>query len=322
MDLYLLDKSGGIIAEKEGVRYDKRMGNPLTKTRQGELYALAQASLYSFFPIFALLVYRSMTPLYCAALSTLIGALFFAIILTIQKKWHEFKIKSAHIDILVATLLIGVAYYALVFIGIKKTTADNASIMLLMEIFFSLFILRLWKKEFLTKSHITGAILMSIGAFLILFQGGIRINAGNVIILGATALPPIGNYFAQKARQQVSSTMIMFIRSLISGVFLLFLARFIDPAPTAAQFSQSLVYIASIGFLFMGLTKIFWIEAIHRLPITKTVAFESLCPLFTMIFAYFILHEIPAAWQLFGIIPIFAGIWLLTTCPKKGVPAK
>lgn len=288
------------------------MGNPLTKTRQGELCALGQAFSYSFFPIAAILVYSQLSPLYTAAFSTLAAALFFAALLTLQKKWHEFKIKSAHINILVATLIIGVAFYALIFIGIQKTTAGNASIMSLMEVFFSMFILRLWKKEFLTKPHILGAILMVMGASMVLFQGGLQINSGNAIILAATALPPIGNYFAQKARQQVSSFMIMFIRSLISGVFLLLLARAFSPFPSSSELAHSVIYIVLIGVIFMGLTKIFWLEAIHRIPITKAIALESVGPLFTMTFAYFILHEIPAAWQMLGILPIFAGIWLLT----------
>ncbi len=301
-----------MIAEKRGVRYDRRMGNPLTKTRQGELCAFGQAFSYSFFPIVAILVYSRLSPLYTAAFSTLTAAVFFAILLTLQKKWHEFKVKSAHINIFVATFIIGVVFYALVFIGIQKTTAGNASIISLMEVFFSMFILRLWKKEFLTKPHIVGAILMVMGAFMVLFQEGLQINSGNAIILAATALPPVGNYFAQKARQQVSSFMIMFIRSLISGIFLLLLSRVFGPFPSFSVLAHSAIYIVLIGVIFMGLTKIFWMEAIHRIPITKAIALESVGPLSTMVFAYSILGEIPSVWQLLGILPIFAGIWLLT----------
>ncbi|MCK5461036.1 EamA family transporter [Candidatus Gracilibacteria bacterium] len=37
----------------------------------------------------------------------------------------------------------------------------------------------------------------------------------------------------------------------------------------------------------------------------------SINPLFTLIFAYFILHEVPTWWQAFGFIPIVIGILLI-----------
>ena len=294
----------------------------LSETQTGELYLYSEALLWSLFPIVTIFSYNSIPPLYSAAFSTFAAALFFAVVLTVQKKWNELFVAAAWKYILALTAIIGIAYYSLVFIGIQKTTAGNAGIIFLMEIFFSMVILRLWKKEFLSRRHFIGAVLMALGAFLVLFQGALSINQGDLIILTATALPPIGNYFIQEARKRVSSTYIMFIRSLISGFFILGMAYFIESEPSVTAVKTSFLFIAVNGFLLLGLSKIFWIEAIHRIPITKAISLASIAPFFTLLFAYFLLGEIPTLWQISGLIPIILGIWVLTDfkTAKKIIP--
>lgn len=284
----------------------------LTPAQKGEIYNFFGALLWSLFPIVTLFSYHAVAPLFAGALSTLFAALFFAILLTVRKEWHELTVKKSWKDIMVATVLIGIVYYALMFIGIQKTTAGNAGIISLMEVFFSLFLLRLFKKEFLKKSHIAGAVLMSLGAFMVLFQEGIEVNKGNLLILIAAAAPPLGNYFAQEARKKVGSNAIMFLRSLISGLFLLLLAYGLELPPSAQELALSIPFIFANGFLLLGLSKILWIEAIHRIPITKAIALNSVTALLTLFFAYFTLKEIPTLWQIVGVAPMLIGIFLLT----------
>ena len=62
----------------------------------------------------------------------------------------------------------------------------------------------------------------------------------------------------------------------------------------------------------MGLSKIFWVEAIYRISITKASALAALIPVFTIIFAYFTLGETPTMTQLLGIIPVLGGGYLIT----------
>ncbi len=284
----------------------------ISKERQGEIYIAIEALLWSLFPIIAIFSFSSLSPLFSASLSSLAAALFFIALLSYQGKWSDLKVHSAWLDIFIATMLIAVGYYGLVFIGIQKTSAGNASIMLLMEVFFSMLILGLWKKESLKKNHFFGALLMTLGAFLILFQGSLSIDTGSLIILGATTLPPVGNYFAQKAMEKVGSSFILMVRSLLSGFILLFLAFSFESAPTLLDVNNSLYFILINGFLLFGLSKVFWFEAIHRITITKAISLASVAPAFTLFFAYFLLNEVPTLWQIFGLIPIFMGVWLLT----------
>ena len=60
------------------------------------------------------------------------------------------------------------------------------------------------------------------------------------------------------------------------------------------------------------LSKMLWIEALHRIGITKLSAMIALMPLFTLLFAYPVLHEAPSARQLLGTLPVLLGAFLIT----------
>jgi drug/metabolite transporter (DMT)-like permease len=60
-----------------------------------------------------------------------------------------------------------------------------------------------------------------------------------------------------------------------------------------------------------GFVKMLWIEGIHRVSVVKANALTSTAPLFTLFFAWLILHNTPTIWQLSSFIPMFIGILLL-----------
>jgi len=279
---------------------------------QGEVIMFFENAMWALFPIFVLLTVSKVSSIFAAGISTLFAALFFAVLITIKRQWHEIKIKKALRDILIMTALIGVIFYVLLFIGIKQTTAGNAGIILLMEVFFTMIILGLWKKEKQTIKTIGGGGLMVIGAFFVMFKGTFAFNQGDLIILLATAIPPIGNYYAQRARKLVSANMIMFIRSAIAGFFILGLAFLLEQPPGLIDIQNSLLNLFVTGFIILGLSKILWIEAIHRITITKAISLSAYAPAFTLVFAYFILGDIPTIWQILGFLPMLAGVYLIT----------
>ncbi len=295
----------------------------LTQTQMGEILIFMEVFLWSLFPVVTTMAFANsaISAIFASAISTLIAAVFFAVILTIQKRWSDFKVVSAWKDILIMTLLIGIGFYGLIFIGIEKTSASEAGIIMLMEIFFSLLLLHFLKKELLTKKVAVGAILMLAGAILVLYNGEFGVNPGNLIILLATMIAPMGNYYSQQARTKVSSSFIMFVRSLISGIFLLAMAFAFGKTSSIGEVNSALIYLVINGIFLLGLTKIFWIEAIHRIPITKAISFSAMAPVFTIIFAYFLLEEVPTFLQICGFVPVIFGAMILTEFNFRKVAA-
>lgn len=278
----------------------------------GDMYILGAGLLWSFFPILVLLSGKYVSPLFVTAVSTFFAFIFFVIVITIQKRWHELLIKEAWLYVLATSLIMGVGYYIFLFWGTSLTTAGNAGILNLMEIFFAFIILGLvWKKEEITARRIYGAILMAGGAFLVKFSGSWQTNAGDWLIVLSTAIPPIGNYFTQQARKLVSSSTLMLARSIVSFIVILILALLFEPIPSVQDLLEVWPYLIVNGFLLLGLSKIFWIEGIHRIPVTKAVTLNTVIPFFTLIWAYLILAENPNWFQLFALFPMVGGALLV-----------
>lgn len=62
----------------------------------------------------------------------------------------------------------------------------------------------------------------------------------------------------------------------------------------------------------MGLSKILWLEGIHRISITKASAMMALIPVFTLFFSWMLFNTLPDTRQLMAIVPVIYGGYLLT----------
>jgi drug/metabolite transporter (DMT)-like permease len=294
----------------------------LRKETQGEFFILAQAALWGLFPVITILSYNTISPLISLEISTIFGAFFFAVVLTIKKKWHEVKDTAVLKDILLAAFFLGIVYYLLYFFGLQYTTAGNASIVALTEVFFSYLFFHIWKKDQVPLPHIIGSALMILGAVIVLYPNMHRFQIGDILILGAASVAPFGNYFARKVRAQVSSESLMFIRSLISAFVIFLLVMIFHPHISKNDIQNAFLFLFINGVFLLGLSKLFWVEGIHRISVVKANALSSLSPLLTLIFAWIVLKNSPTIWQLLSFIPMFFGILLLGIKKEKTIKSK
>ncbi len=269
--------------------------------------------LWSTFPVITVLTVSVISPLYGAAIGTGLSAIFFACVLTLRHGWLSPKSRTVWTDILLATFFIGIVFYGLIFVAYKYTSAGNGAVMGLMEVFFTFVIVNLLvKHERFIPKHAFGALLMVIGALFILIpKWNGTVNIGDLLIILATISAPVGNIFAQRARKQVSAEMLMFVRSVIGGLFLFILASLLESAPKPSVLISSWLLLFCNGFLLLGLSKILWMEAIHRLPIAKTVSMSAIELPLTLLFAWILLDQSPTFQQMAATIPIIGGMFLL-----------
>ncbi len=285
----------------------------MTRARKGEVSILLSGLLWSFFPVIAILTFSRVTPLFSVAISTLFAACFFAVRLTVSRAWRELRRREAWKGILLTSLFIGVIFYGLFFLGLRRTTAGNAAIISLMEIFFSFFFLGfLLRHETLHGRQVLGGAFMLTGALIILLPEASGWHVGDVLVIAATFFAPFGNKYAQQARTFVRTDVIGFCRSMISGFFLLLLAALLEPIPSSGAIVSSLGFLLMNGVFLLGLSKILWIEGIHRIPISKAISLESYTPALTLVIAFFILGEQIFITQIIGFLPMVVGIFLLT----------
>lgn len=160
---------------------------------------------------------------------------------------------------------------------------------------------------------------MICGALIVLASSFHSFHLGDSILILANMIAPIGNFYAQRARKHVTSETMMFIRTILSSVVIFLLAITLRTPFSLPAIQSSLVFLLINGVLLLGLSKIFWIEGIHRISVTKASAQASIEPLLTLFFAWLLLQQVPTVWQITAIVPIIFGVLLLsknTTQPQ------
>jgi len=281
----------------------------LTTSQKGEIYALTLTVIEAWFPIFAFFTATALGGLHAYFYSLALSVVFLAVWWWIRKKQYEIKITAAYKDL---TSFFITVLFVLTFIGLQYTSVNNVAILLFLQILFSYLFLSYKPEERLTIKQTFGALLMTIGALLILFPEEFKLQLGDALVLMAAMIAPIANLYQKRARARVSSETILLVRSAIALPFLYILAITFEPSVSWSQLQSQWLWLLLTAFLAFFIGKILWVEAIHLLPITKVNALFAFAPLMTMILSYLFLNEVPTAEQVFGIVPILVGSYLIT----------
>ncbi|MDD3066528.1 MAG: DMT family transporter [Candidatus Gracilibacteria bacterium] len=284
----------------------------LSRNRVGELFIVAEALLWAAFPIVTKVTYKFLPPIHTLAYATLAAAVFFGILFIFNKGWRELSKWEAWKPILLSTFIIAILFYAFFFWGLQTTTAGNASIISQMELWFSfIFFGLILRKEKYTRAALLGALLMFVGVMFVLFDGFSKVSKGDFLIFFATMIPPLGNHFQQTARKFVSTTTLLFVRNILGGIFLLIFSSLIETTPTIQNFSAALPLLLLNGVALWGISKIFWVEGIHRITVAQGLSISAITPIVTLLYVYLLSGEIPQLPQVFGLLPILAGGYLI-----------
>jgi len=273
---------------------------------KGALLALASAALYGIFPVAVNRGSRHILPLTFAAIATLLAALGSLIYTALTGKLHELKKRDAYSSLLMVTLCIVVVPYILFFVGSSKTSGINTSLLLLSEVFFTLLFTPLIGEK-TTVEKLAGALLVFIGAMLILYNGKLRLNAGDIMVIASTATYPIGNFYAKRALIRVSPSTILLVRFSLGGLLMLLLALLVETSRATTILAEWPVLLFT-GLVLLGVGKIVWYEALGRLDISKTISLTMTFPLFSLTVLIGVFRENPSPNQWIGIAVMMAGV--------------
>lgn len=283
----------------------------MTKTREGELLMIGLALLESWFPILSIASLSYIGALHTYTFSLIIALVFFIAIMIKKERFSELKNRDAYKDLLLSSFWITLLF-TFVFIGMQYTTAGNMAVIIFLQLLFAYLYFNVIGKEKMQVLHTVGAVIMGIGALIILIPDEMNLNRGDLLILIGAAIAPIANLYQKRARERCSSETILTFRTVAGLPFVAFLAWWFEPSVSFDSFMSALPYLFIIGTFIFVLSKILWIEALHRISITKVSAMMALVPVMTLFFAYLYLNEVPEFRQLLGIIPVVLGGYLLT----------
>lgn len=289
--------------------------------RQGELFIGLEALLWGLFPVITVVSLHSLTPLVSLAWSSFFSMFFFLFMVALRGSWKDLRDGQAWKDMIWVVLFIGILYYVFYFVGLQHTSPGNASIIALTEILTSYVFFHLWHKHYIPREHMLGAVLMLLGALIVLAPNFSHFQIGDILIVLATVSAPFGNFFQQRARRRIRSESMMFMRCVMSVPLLFVIAWIFGHQSVVLHLRQALPFLLINGFLLLGLSKIFWVEGIHRIGVTKANALAVVSPLITLLAAWIVFKNVPTAWQLMSLVPMVFGVLLLGKIVQKSETA-
>jgi drug/metabolite transporter (DMT)-like permease len=293
--------------------------NKIETERLGESLIICEVLVYALFPIVVNYTTKIMPPILFAGLSTIMAGVALFTYILIDKQLSKLKNIQALKYILAVTLFVIIIPSIFIFTGTSKTSGINTTILLQTEILFAFFICGIFVGEKITPQRIGGAVMVVIGAVAILYNGTFQINRGDLLIIAGTFFFPIGNIYAKKALELTTPAVILFVRSFLGGMILVFISLLSEnyQVSLSGYAMDNFEFILLNGALIYGLSRLLWYEGLKRLDISKATSLAMSYPAFSLFYSYIFLKEIPTIYQWMGFIIIFFGVFILTYKRKK-----
>ena len=285
----------------------------LNRQVQGEIYILSASFIEAWFPIATFYLAHSVGGIHALFYSLVIAGTVLGVHAFWTGRYKQFSDISAYPALLKTSFLMATVYM-LLFVGAQYTTASHVALILFLQLLFAYLYFQRSAEEYLNRQHLLGAILMGLGAIVILFPVGEvwKINLGDVLVLLAAMIVPLGNFYQKQARKKVHSTNILWSRSLIGIPLVYGMATIFEATPSWQMIQSQWPWLLFLGLMIFVMSKILWMESLHRLSITKVSAIYAVSPLITLGLAYWLLNEVPSFWQLLAVLPIILGGYLIT----------
>ncbi len=279
--------------------------------RRGDFYAFLLSVLEGLFPVFTLVTVAAFGALHAYLLTILLATTVLLGLLGWRGELAALLDRAARPDLLLTSLFI-TALFVLIFIALRYTTAGNVAVILVLQLLFSYLYFNVIGQDRMSGTHSAGAAMMGIGAIVVLFPEEFHLNIGDALALAAAAIAPIANHFQQRARRRVSSLVVLGFRNLVALPVLWLLAWRLEPPVAPFSNLSALLLLVCNALLIFVIAKILWVEALNHISVTRLSAMASFIPVFTLLFAWGLLGEVPQLHQLLGIPAVIAGAWLMT----------
>ena len=190
----------------------------------------------------------------------------------------------------------GVVGPLLLMLGLSRTPASSAALLLNVEGIATMAIAWLVFHENVDRRMLVGAIAIIAGAVLLSWQGGsAQLSVGALAIIGACLAWGIDNNLTRKL-SSADPMQIAAIKGVVAGAANLALALHRDvPVPSAATVAGA----ALVGFCGYGVSLVLFVLALRALGTARTSAYFSAAPFIGAVLSVIIFRE-PLLLQLAG----------------------
>ncbi|MEO3472538.1 DMT family transporter [Roseomonas sp. CAU 1739] len=280
-------------------------------TRTGILLALASAVLFGASTPFAKLLLGTVDPWMMAALLYLASGIGLAVVYGSRALLHmpaaEAPLRRPDLPWIALVILSGgIAGPVLLMLGLSRTDAAGASLLLNLEGLATMGIAWLAFRENVDRRLLTGALAILVGAALLSWQGGATLDTGAALIAAACLCWGIDNNLTRKL-SSADPVQIAMVKGLVAGGVNLILALIGGAAlpPPGLLASAGIV-----GFLGYGVSIALFVLALRHLGTARTGAYFSLAPFVGAALSVVMLGEPLSGRLLLAGLLMGIGLWL------------
>lgn len=284
-----------------------------TRERTGMILVLLNAFVWGLFPVLAADLTSRTDPIFTAGVSAIASGAPFMIFLMATGRVKG--LLHPKVRLRLATVAIaGTVFSSLCFfLGAAASTGLNAALLLQVEPLYSLVLAALFLKERVTLPQLLATFLLLIGAIAVMWQDGFAFHQADLLILAAPFWYQVGHLIAKKLYTDVEHPYcIPAVRMVLGGSILLAIALIRKPELTSLLWDLSVMGpILLFGLVIMGLEKLLWYEALHRIDLAKATALLVPSVAVGVLGAWAILGQTPreSQWVGFGFMSVGL-VWL------------
>jgi drug/metabolite transporter (DMT)-like permease len=288
------------------------------KGAKATLFAILAASLYAINSPISKLLLAELSPTMLAALLYIGAGLGLTIVVGVQKsigiKPKEQPLVKRDIPYTIGMVVLDIAAPIFLMIGIKFTSASNASLLNNFEIVATSIIAMCIFKEVITKRLWIGIFFITISSIILTIDdiSSFSFSIGSVFVLLACICWGLENNCTRKISER-NPLQIVIIKGFFSGIGALLIAV------TLREITTNIGYIfmaLCLGLVAYGLSILFYIYAQRDLGAAKTSAYYAIAPFIGALLSLIIFREIPTISFLIALLIMLIGTYYTITDQK------
>lgn len=267
-------------------------------------------------------IYADFHPLAFNALRFAMAATLMAAILKLQGQ--AFRVEPEdRLPVLGLAILSNTIYQFLFVLGLSKTKAGNAGLLMALTPVFAYLVGVFTRKERFRLNILGGIILSLTGVAAIVLSGAAEVSfgqtwKGDLLMTGAAFC--WGAYSGTSARLlKKYGALRLTVLTMIPGAALMI------PVSIPWILSQDWAAISTkawAGFLYSSLLAIVysyfvWAYALGRIGVARTAVFSNLTPIVALLGGWLLLREVPTAGQVFGVICVLSGVFIVRSAKHE-----
>ena len=287
--------------------------------KKAVFFAVLAAALYALNSPLSKLLLRSIPPTMMAGFLYLGAGVGMALTGLIRRQagrgTGEARLCRKDLPYTLGMILLDIAAPIFLMIGLKGTTAENASLLNNFEIVATALIAMLFFRERIGK-HLWIAIgLVSLASMLLSVESAecFRFSAGSLFVLLACVCWGLENN-CTRCLSKSDPLEIVVIKGFCSGLgsVLIGLAAG-ESLPGLAE----ILKIMLLGFVAYGLSIYFYVYAQRDLGAAKTSAYYAVAPFIGVVLSLVIFREMPGVLFFIALVIMGAGTWMINRENKK-----